>query len=117
MNQRQLEQRLLRGLVDLGLPDDKGPAAFKLICEFFERREREVLELSQRQLCVKELAFALGRSPRFVYAMRQRGFKMHGRGRKNQTASPAEALIWIDKTNFRMLDGNGKCKNSANIKR
>lgn len=51
-------------------------------------------------MCVKELGPALGRSPWYVYKMRAMGFTM-----RNGVATPRQALNWIKRTGFCVLDG------------
>lgn len=58
-------------------------------------------------LLTKELAVALGVSPRFIYQMRACGFPMHGATRRRQMATVEDARDWIRANNFRLLDGKG----------
>ncbi|MGH7941193.1 MAG: hypothetical protein ACREFR_09000 [Limisphaerales bacterium] len=60
-----------------------------------------------RFLLVKELADALGVSPRFVYQMRARGFPMRGYSRQRQGATLEEARDWINAHGFRLSHGVG----------
>lgn len=58
-------------------------------------------------LLVKELAWALGVSSRFVYQMRACGFPMRGDTRQRQTATLPEARAWIKAHRFRLKHGVG----------
>lgn len=68
---------------------------------------------TNRQLVVKELALMLGVSPRFIYRMRYCGFTMHGATKDNQTASVQEAVDWIEKNDFRIVNGLGVTGNPS----
>lgn len=62
----------------------------------------------ETELCVKGLAEALEVSPTYVYQMRACGFPMRGVCRRNQTATMTEAVEWIRRTGFRMVNGRGE---------
>lgn len=61
--------------------------------------------MSEQQMTVKELGPAIGRSPWFVYKMRSLGFTM-----RNGVATPRQALNWIKRTGFYVLDGVPKLR-------
>jgi hypothetical protein len=66
---------------------------------------------NQDLLCVKCLAPVLGVSVRYVYEMRRCGFEMQGRPGE-QRCTVAEAVAWIEASDFRMVRGRGRvgCK-------
>jgi len=68
---------------------------------------------SEHHLVVKELAVSLGVSTRFVYEMRRCGFPMRGETKDNQTATLREAVDWIEREGFRMVNGVGMTKSSV----
>lgn len=67
---------------------------------------------AEEKLVVKELADSLGVSMRFVYEMRRCGFEMHGPTNYNHT-NAREASAWIDRADFRMINGVGFTKDSV----
>lgn len=61
----------------------------------------------EEKMCVKELAFSLGVSVRYVYEMRRCGFKMDGCANRNQTATIKQAVDWMTENDFKMIHGAG----------
>ena len=59
------------------------------------------------QLNVKELAMAMRVGVTFVYQMRARGFRMRGPFRRERTATLREAIGWVRRNDFRLVDGRG----------
>lgn len=68
---------------------------------------------TEEKLVVKQLADSLGVSTRFVYEMRRCGFAMHGQTKDNQTCTVREAVGWIERQDFRMVNGVGLTKESV----
>ena len=64
-------------------------------------------------LCVKELAWELKVSPRYVYEMRRCGFAMDGPSKDFTVATVEAAREWIRAKKFRILNGYGFTSESA----